>query len=73
MQPELSLGRVLIVDDDASLRVAMGRRLTQAGYTVTTYATAQHLLDNMPTGNEPGCIIPTFGYRTWTARPCSGG
>jgi len=57
VQPELSLGRVLIVDDDASLRVAMGRRLTQAGYTVTTYATAQHLLDNMPTGNEPGCII----------------
>jgi FixJ family two-component response regulator len=57
VQPELSLGRVLIVDDDASLRVAMGRRLTQAGYTVTTYATAQHLLDNMPTGDEPGCII----------------
>jgi RNA polymerase sigma factor (sigma-70 family) len=35
----------------------MGRRLTQAGYTVTTYATARHLLDNMPTGDEPGCII----------------
>ena len=35
----------------------MGRRLTQAGYTVTTYATAQHLLDNLPTGDEPGCII----------------
>ncbi len=31
--------------------------LTQAGYTVTTYATAQHLLDNLPTGDEPGCII----------------
>ena len=57
MEPEQSQGRVHIVDDDASLRVAMGRRLTQAGYTVTTYATAQHLLDNPPTGDEPGCII----------------
>ena len=57
MEPEQSQGRVHIVDDDASLRVAMGRRLTQAGYTVTTYATAQHLLDNLPTGDEPGCII----------------
>ena len=57
MEPEHSQRRVHIVDDDASLRVAMGRRLTQAGYTVTTCATAQHLLDNLPTGNEPGCII----------------
>ena len=57
MEPEQSQGRVHIVDDDASLRVAMGRRLTQAGYTVTTYATARHLLDNLPTGDEPGCII----------------
>ena len=57
MEPEHSQGRVHIVDDDASLRVAMGRRLTQAGYMVTTYATAQRLLDNLPTGDEPGCII----------------
>ncbi len=57
MEPEHSQRRVHIVDDDASLRVAMGRSLTQAGYTVTTCATAQHLLDNLPTGNEPGCII----------------
>jgi FixJ family two-component response regulator len=57
VQPELSLGRVLIVDDDASLRVAMGRRLTQAGYSATTYATAQALLDNMPSDDGPGCII----------------
>jgi len=35
----------------------MGRRLTQAGYTVTACATVQHLLDNLPTGDEPGCII----------------
>jgi RNA polymerase sigma factor (sigma-70 family) len=57
VEPEQSQGRVHIVDDDASLRVAMGRGLTQAGHTVTTYATAQHLLDNLPTGDEPGCII----------------
>jgi FixJ family two-component response regulator len=55
--PEQSQGRVHIVDDDASLRVAMGRCLTQAGHTVTTCATAQHLLDNLPTSDERGCII----------------
>ena len=57
MEPEQSQGRVHIVDDDASLRVAMGRCLTQAGHTVTTCATAQHLLDNLPTSDERGCII----------------
>ena len=73
MEPEHSQGRVHIVDDDASLRVAMGRSLTQAGYTVTTCATAQHLLDNLPTGNEPGCIILDIRLpETWTALPCSG-
>jgi len=57
VEPEHSQGRVHNVDGVPSLRVAMGRRLTQAGYTVTACATVQHLLDNLPTGDEPGCII----------------
>ena len=33
--------RVHVVDDDASFRTAMERRLTQAGYEVATYPLAQ--------------------------------
>jgi RNA polymerase sigma factor (sigma-70 family) len=51
------LGRVHIVDDDASFRTAMERRLKQAGYEVATYASAQHLLDRLPSEGEPGCIL----------------
>lgn len=51
------LGFVHVVDDDASFRTAMERRLKQAGYEVTTYASAQHLLDSLPSENVPGCIL----------------
>ena len=50
-------GLVHIVDDDASFRTAMERRLKHAGYEVATYPSAQHLLDNLPTENVPGCIL----------------
>ena len=40
---------VHIVDDDASFRTAMERRLTKAGYEVATYPSALHLLVNLPT------------------------
>ena len=50
-------GLVHIVDDDASFRTAMERRLKQAGYEVATYASAQHLLDNLPNGNEASCLL----------------
>ena len=50
-------GRVHVVDDDASFRTAIERRLTLAGYQVATYASAQHLLDCRPDENEPGCIL----------------
>ena len=49
--------RVHLVDDDASFRTAMERRLTQAGYEVATYASAQHLLDRLPDESELGCIL----------------
>jgi FixJ family two-component response regulator len=51
------LGRVHVVDDDASFRTAIERRLKQAGYEVVTYPSAQHLLDRMPSESEMGCIL----------------
>jgi RNA polymerase sigma factor (sigma-70 family) len=48
---------VHIVDDDASFRTAMERRLTKAGYEVATYPSALHLLVNLPTESIPSCIL----------------
>ena len=48
---------VHIVDDDASFRTAMKRRLTKAGYEVATYASAQHLLDRLPNESVPSCLL----------------
>jgi RNA polymerase sigma factor (sigma-70 family) len=50
-------GFVHIVDDDASFRTAMERRLTKAGYEVATYASAEHLLDRLPSDSVLGCIL----------------
>jgi FixJ family two-component response regulator len=50
-------GRVHVVDDDASFRTAIERRLKKAGYEVVTYPSAQHLLDRMPSKSELGCIL----------------
>ncbi len=50
-------GCVHIVDDDASFRKAVERRLTKAGYEVATYASAQHLLDRLPSENLPSCVL----------------
>ncbi len=51
------LGRVHVVDDDASFREAIERRLRYAGYEVVTYSSALHLLDSFPTETVPGCIL----------------
>jgi RNA polymerase sigma factor (sigma-70 family) len=48
---------VHIVDDDASFRTAIERRLKQAGYEVATYPSAQHLLDRLPNESELSCIL----------------
>jgi len=50
-------GRVHVVDDDASFRIAIERRLKKAGYEVMTYPSAQHFLDRMPSESELGCIL----------------
>jgi FixJ family two-component response regulator len=48
---------VHIVDDDASFRTALGRRLRKSGYDVATYPTAQHLLNDLSDESGLGCII----------------
>ena len=50
-------GLVHVIDDDASFRRAMERRLKHAGYEVATYASAQHLLDRLPSESVPSCIL----------------
>ena len=50
-------GIVHIVDDDPSFRTAMERRLRHAGYEVATYASAQHLLNCLPSESVPSCIL----------------
>ena len=50
-------GLVLLVDDDASFRTAIERRLKLAHYEVETYSSAQQLLDRLPAVEKPGCIL----------------
>ena len=51
------MGRVHIVDDDESFRKAIERHLKYAGYEVATYASAEHLLERLPSESVPGCIL----------------
>jgi FixJ family two-component response regulator len=50
-------GVVYVIDDDASFRTAVERRLKFAGYEVETYSSAQQLLDRLPNVEQPGCIL----------------
>ena len=50
-------GFVYVVDDDASFRKAIERRLKVAGYEVETYSSAQLLLDRVPAAERPGCNL----------------
>jgi len=50
-------GFVHVIDDDASFRTAVERRLKFAGYDVETYSSAQQLLDRFPEAEAPGCIL----------------
>lgn len=47
---------LFIVDDDPSVRTALGRLLFAAGYEVRTYKSAQEFLSTN-VGDTPGCII----------------
>ncbi|MBB4367659.1 FixJ family two-component response regulator [Bradyrhizobium sp. cir1] len=50
-------GLVHVVDDDASFRTAIERRLKLAGYDVVTYASAQDFLNAALDDEQPGCIL----------------
>jgi RNA polymerase sigma factor (sigma-70 family) len=50
-------GLVCVVDDDASFRTAIERRLKLAGFEVETYSSAQTLLNCLPDFKKPGCIL----------------
>jgi len=50
-------GLVRVIDDDASFRTAIERRLKLAGYEVEVYSSAQQLLDHLPDVEGPGCIL----------------
>jgi FixJ family two-component response regulator len=50
-------GLIHVVDDDASFRKAMERRLKKAGYEVVTYPSALDLLVNLPSESMPSCIL----------------
>jgi FixJ family two-component response regulator len=50
-------GLVHVIDDDASYRTAVERRLKWAGYHVETWSSAQQLLDRLQDTDAPGCIL----------------
>jgi FixJ family two-component response regulator len=50
-------GLIHVVDDDASFRIAIERRLKLAGYDVAIYETAQQFLDQLPDEEKPSCIL----------------
>lgn len=48
--------KVLVVDDDASVRVALARLMRSAGLGVETFAAAEDLLETWPS-DSAGCLI----------------
>jgi RNA polymerase sigma factor (sigma-70 family) len=51
-------GRLVhIIDDDASFRSALERRLKNAGYKVAAHGSAQYFLDNLPNESMPSCVL----------------
>ena len=48
---------VHIVDDESSVRKAVGRLLLTIGYDVALYESAEQLLDQLPEKTEQGCIL----------------
>ncbi len=47
--------KVFVVDDDASVRVALGRLVRSAGLAVETFASAESLLETWP--SDAACLI----------------
>jgi FixJ family two-component response regulator len=56
---EMKVDRTLVhvVDDNATFRKTIEGCLEQFGYAVSTYPSAQHLLDRLPNDAAPSCIL----------------
>jgi FixJ family two-component response regulator len=48
--------RVTVVDDDGSVRKAIGRLLTASGLCVEAFASGQEFLESLP-ANHPDCLV----------------
>lgn len=48
---------VFVVDDDLSVRKALARLMTSAGYAVETFSSAREFLDNGHYQDVPGCVV----------------
>ena len=48
--------RVYLVDDDASVRVALQRLIRSGGFVVETFASGEQLLETWPSDSS-GCLI----------------
>ncbi|AHY52626.1 response regulator transcription factor [Bradyrhizobium japonicum] len=57
MEVKLGPRFVHIVDDNATFCKTIGDRLKDFGYEVSTYPSAQHLLDRLPSNEVPSCIL----------------
>ena len=60
---EVKVDRTLVhvVDDNATFRKTIEGRLEQFGYAVSTYPSAQHLLDCLPKTPHRVVSFSTFG------------
>ena len=50
-------GFVHVIDDNATFRKTIEGRLKEFGYEVSTYPSAEHLLDRLPDESEFSCIL----------------
>ena len=48
---------VFVVDDDESVRAALGSLIRSAGLRVETFASAQHFLTSWSRADVPGCLV----------------
>ncbi len=48
---------VYVVDDDISVRKALARLMTSAGYAVKTFDSAREFLDHSHYQDNPGCVV----------------
>jgi DNA-binding response OmpR family regulator len=56
-------GRVLILEDDPSLRELLAVTLEEAGYTVESFDTGRRALDHLATAHRPDVLLVDYVLR----------